>query len=247
MSAIFIMWKRQLLRYWRTRIRMLGALGQPLLFFIALGFGFGPIYARAGGGDYISFLAPGIMSMTILFTSIFSAIEVIWDRQIGFLKETLVAPVPRWHLMLGKTLGGATIALCQAVIVLILAIIFGFRPNLIMLPIAFLFMFLVGFLFAAFGVAIASNLQDMQGFPIIMNFIIMPIFFISGALFPINSMPKTLAIIARLNPLSYGVEGIRAILTGTAHISLALNLLVIIVVSAIMLTLATYFFSRIEA
>lgn len=247
MSAIFIMWKRQLIRYWRTRVRMIGALGQPLLFFIALGFGFGPIYAKAGGGDYISFLAPGIMSMTILFTSIFSAMEVIWDKQIGFLKETLIAPVPRWHLMLGKTLGGATIALFQAFIVLLLAIIFGFRPNLLAIPLAFLFMFLVGFLFAALGIVIASNLQDMQGFPIIMNFIIMPIFFISGALFPISSMPKTLAAIAKLNPLSYGVEGIRAILTGTAHISLLTDLAVIIIASLIMLAIGTYFFSKIEA
>ena len=128
MKAIYVMWHRQLIRYWRSRGRMLGSLGQPLLFLIALGFGLGPIFQRAGQGNFIDFLVPGVIAMSILFTSMFAGMEVIWDRQFGFLKETLVAPVKRSRIMLGKTLGGATVATAQGVIVFIIALIVGFHP-----------------------------------------------------------------------------------------------------------------------
>lgn len=248
MNGVTIMWKRQLIRYWRSRGRMLGSLGQPILFFLALGLGFGPIYTKAGGGNYLEFLVPGIIAMTILFTSVFSGIEVIWDKQFGFLKETLVAPVERWKIMLGKTLGAATISLFQATFILILALIFGFRPLswLSIIP-AYFFMLLIGFLFSAFGIAIASKLEDMRAFPFIINFIIMPIFFLSGALFPIDSLPKNVVVVTLFNPLSYGVEGLRGILTGAAHIPFLLSLLVLISASAIMFAIGTYFFSRVEA
>lgn len=248
MSGIAVMWKRQLIRYWRSRGRMLSSLGQPVLFFLALGFGFGPIYARAGGGDYLDFLVPGIISMTVLFTAVFSGIEVIWDRQFGFLKETLVAPIPRWKIMLGKTLGSATIAIIQATFILILAMLFGFRPSsfLSIIP-AYAFMFLIGFLFSAFGIAIASNLEDMRAFPFIINFIIMPIFFLSGALFPLDSLPESVVAVTLFNPLSYGVESLRGILTGTAHIPLPVSLLVLIAVSSVMFMIGSYFFSKAEA
>ena len=129
MSTIYILWLRQLKKYFRSKARIVGSLGQPLLFLVALGFGFGPIYQRAGGGNYISFLAPGIMAMSIIFTAVFSGIEVIWDRQFGFLKETLVAPVSRLNIMIGRTLGGATVAFFQGVIVFILSFAVGFRIN----------------------------------------------------------------------------------------------------------------------
>src|SRR5487761_1316072 len=123
MSTIYILWLRQIKRYLRSRSRIIGSLGQPLLFLVALGFGFGPIFQRAGQGNYIQFLAPSVIGMTILFTAVFSGIELIWDRQFGFLKETLVAPVPRIEIMIGRTLGGATIATMQGVIVFILTLI----------------------------------------------------------------------------------------------------------------------------
>ena len=246
MRAIYIMWLRQLKRYWRSRGRMIGSLGQPILFLVALGFGLGPIYAMAGRGDFIQFLAPGVISMTILFSAMFSGIEVIWDRQFGFLKETLVAPVPRLHIMIGKTLGGATISLFQGILVFIICLIVGFKPELQNLPIALLFMFLIAVLFTALGIAIASNLEDMQSFPIIMNFLIMPLFFLSGAIFPLDGIPKSLGLIARINPLTYGVDGIRGALTGFYHLSPLIDLFIITVLTLIILSIGTYMFSKVE-
>ena len=186
MGVVYVMWLRQLIRYWRTRSRIIGSLAQPVLFLVALGFGLGPIYSQAGGGNYIQFLAPGIIGMSILFTAMFSGMEVIWDRQLGFLKETLVSPSSRFSIFIGRTLGGATVALIQGIILLIITIIIGFRPtNLIFLPFALLFMFFIAYIFTALGTALASKVEDMQAFPLIMNFIIMPVFFLSGALFPL--------------------------------------------------------------
>lgn len=245
-KIIYLMWKRQLIRYWRSRGRMIGALGQPILFFLALGFGFGPVYAKAGGGNYLEFLAPGIMAMTILFTSMFAGMEVIWDRQFGFLKETLVAPVTRWEIMMGKTLGGATIAVIQALIVFIITLFFGFNFNWLLLPAALLFMFLLAITFTALGVSIASQLEDMQAFPIIMNFLIMPIFFLSGALFPLDNLPGFIDVVVTVDPLSYGVDGIRGALVGGSHYGLGLDFIVLAVIALIFISIGTFLFSRVE-
>src|ERR1035437_6379757 len=141
MKTIYILWLRQLKRYFRSKSRMIGSLGQPLLFLLSLGYGFGPIFQKAGQGNYIQFLAPGIIGMSIIFTSIFSGIEIIWDRQFGFLKETLVAPVSRFSIMLGRTLGGATVATFQGVIVFLISMIAGFRPtSWTLVPVAILVM-----------------------------------------------------------------------------------------------------------
>ncbi|MCX6702988.1 MAG: ABC transporter permease [Candidatus Wolfebacteria bacterium] len=247
MSAIYILWLRQLKRYFRSRARMIGSLGQPILFLVALGFGFGPIYEKAGGGNYIDFLAPGIVAMGILFTAIFTGIELIWDRQFGFLKETLVAPVYRFQIMAGRTLGGATVATLQGVIILILATLVGFRPeNLLMLPVTLFFMFLIALLFTALGTAIASMLEDMQGFQLIINFLVMPIFFLSGALFPLQGLPNVIMDIARIDPLTYGVDGLRATLIGGAHFGVGLDLFLLIIMTFFLVFLGSWLFSKVE-
>jgi len=247
MGAIYILWLRQLKRYFRSRARIVGSLGQPVLFLVALGFGFGPIFQKAGQGNYIQFLAPGIIAMSILFTSIFSGIEIIWDKQFGFLKETLVAPVSRFKIMLGRTLGGATVATLQGVIVLVISLIIGFRPyNIGFALFAILIMLLVAVLFTALGTAIASKLDDMQGFQLIMNFLIMPLFFLSGALFPISGLPKALVIVTSLNPLSYGVDGLRAALTGTSHFGLSMDFGVLVIIAFILVAIGSYLFSKIQ-
>lgn len=247
MSAIYILWLRQVKRYLRSRARIIGSLGQPLLFLVALGFGFGPIFAKAGAGNYINFLAPGVIAMGILFTAVFTGVEVIWDRQFGFLKETLVAPVSRLQIMIGRTLGGATVATIQGVIVLILTTIVGFRVhNILLLPAAVVVMFLIALLFTALGTAIASTLSDMQGFQLIMNFLVMPIFFLSGALFPLSGLPGALKIVAAIDPLSYGVDGLRATLLGSSHYGLHVDFLVLLVLAAILLSVGSWLFSRIQ-
>jgi ABC-2 type transport system permease protein len=247
MTAIYVLWLRQLKRYVRSRSRIVASLGQPLLFLLAFGFGFGPIFQKAGQGNYIQFLAPGVISMTVLFTSIFSGIELIWDRQFGFLKETLVAPVPRILIMIGRTLGGATVSLIQGMIVVVICLGAGFRPgSLTGLPTAFLFLALIAIMFTALGTAIASVLSDFQGFQLIMNFLVMPIFFLSGALFPLNGLPKALNILAIVDPLSYGVDGLRSALTGVAHFGTLTDLGVLGILCVATLGIGSYLFSRIQ-
>ena len=247
MGIIYTMWLRQLKKYWRSKPRIIGSLGQPLLFLFALGFGLGSTFQKAGSGNYLDFLIPGIIGMSILFTAIFSGIEVIWDRQFGFLKETLVAPVSRFKIMLGRTLGGATVATLQGFLVLLITFLIGFRPvNLLSIPLALVFMFTTALLFTALGTAIASKLEDMQGFQLIMNFLIMPIFFLSGALFPTENLPKALAVIIKLNPFAYGVDGLRAVLTGISNMNVFLDFTVIALLSLIFLGIGSYFFSKIQ-
>ncbi|MDD5623704.1 MAG: ABC transporter permease [Candidatus Peribacteraceae bacterium] len=247
MSTIYILWLRQLKRFVRSRSRMIGSLGQPLLFLVALGFGFGPVFQKAGQGNYVQFLAPGIVAMTVLFTSIFSGIEIIWDRQFGFLKETLVAPVSRLNIMIGRTLGGATVAVLQGCIVFLITLIAGFRPmDWTLLPAALGFMILIALLFTALGTAIASVLDDFHGFQLIMNFVVMPLFFLSGALFPLDDLPRILSVITRLNPLSYGVDGLRGTLVSGAHFGLGLDLGILAAITAFLLILGSYLFSKIQ-
>jgi ABC-2 type transport system permease protein len=246
-SVIYIMWLRQLKRYWRSKARMIGTLGQPVLFLVALGFGFGAVYQQAGQGNYLEFLAPGIVAMSILFTSMFNGIEVIWDRQFGFLKETLVAPVSRVKIMIGRTLGGATVAFFQGVLVLLISMIIGFRiQNFMDVPIALIFMFLIAVLFTALGTAIASKMKDMNAFPLIINFIIMPLFFLSGALFPLKDLPVVLETIIKFNPLSYGVDGIRGALTGLSSFGLFTDFAVLCALTLIIGLIGSYLFSKIE-
>jgi ABC-2 type transport system permease protein len=226
---------------------MIGSLGQPILFLVALGFGFGPIYQKAGGGNYLQFIAPGIISMGVLFTAVFTGIEVIWDRQFGFLKETLVAPVTRFQIMFGRTLGGATVSTIQGLLILIIAMVIGFRPvSFMLLPIAIIFIFLVALLFTALGTAIASVLEDMQGFQLIMNFLVMPLFFLSGSLFPLQGAPKVLDIIARFDPLTYGVDALRGTLSGGAHIGIMYDFFALGGAALLFLIIGSYLFSKIE-
>ncbi|OGY17178.1 MAG: multidrug ABC transporter permease [Candidatus Chisholmbacteria bacterium RIFCSPHIGHO2_01_FULL_49_18] len=246
MHTIYILWLRQLKRYWRSKSRIIGSLGQPLLFLVALGFGLGPIFERAGGGNYIRFLSPGIIGQGILFMAIFSGIELIWDRQFGFLKETLVAPVSRFEIMIGRTLGGATIALVQGVIVFLLTLAVGFRPQQwILIPMAIFLMLLISLFYTALGTAIASTMRDFHGFQLIMNFLVMPTFFLSGALFPLDQTPAFIRTLSSFNPLTYGVDGLRSTLVGVSHFGLGVDILVLSFVSLTALMIGSYLFSRI--
>lgn len=196
----------------------------------------------------MDFLSPGIVSMSILFTAIFSGLEVIWDRQFGFLKETLVAPISRTDIMIGKTLGGATIAMIQGLIVLSLTYVLGFRiPSLGSLGLGLIFMSLIAIFFTGLGLAIASEMRDMQGFQMIMNFFIMPIFFLSGALFPLENLPSAIYFISRIDPLTDGVDGLREAITGMSTFGISNDLAVIGALSVLICAIGTVLFSKMEA
>jgi ABC-2 type transport system permease protein len=247
MSAIYVLWLRELRRYSRSRAQIVASLGQPLLYLVVLGFGLGPVFQKAGQGNYVQFVAPGIIAMTVLFSAIFSGMGLLWDRQFGFLKETLVAPVPRLYVMLGRTLGGATVAVIQGLLVAVVAVIAGFRAtDLRAIPLALLLMGLIAALFAALGTAIGSTIQNIQGFQLIMNFLVLPIFFLSGALYPLNNLPSVLAIITRIDPLAYGVDGLRTTLIGRAHFGLPADFAVLVGVAVVLLGIGSYLFSKIE-
>jgi ABC-2 type transport system permease protein len=247
MSVIYVLWLRELRRYVRSRAQIIASLGQPMLYLLVLGFGLGPVFQKAGQGNYVQFVAPGIMAMTVLFSSVFSGMSLLWDRQFGFLKETLVAPVPRIQVMLGRTLGAATVAVCQGLLVAIVCFIAGFRVvDVRGLPAGLLFMGLIACSFAALGTAIGSVLQNIQGFQLIMNFLVMPIFFLSGALYPLRNLPTALSIITRLDPLAYGVDGLRSALIGVSAFSVAADGSVLVLVTIGLVILGSYLFSKIE-
>jgi ABC-2 type transport system permease protein len=220
----------------------------PLFFLLFLGFGLNSVVTLPGiGGNYIVFLIPGIVAMSVLFTSVFSGIQIIWDKQFGFLKETLVAPVSRLEIMLGQTLGGATTAVIQGFMILILSLFIGLHVSN---PAGFLvalgFMILIGISFTAFGIAIASRMDDMTGFQLIMNFVVFPIFGLSGALFPISSLPSWMAPITLVDPLTYGVEGIRYGLTGTSQVNPLICVVVISGFTVLMTILGAFLFRKIR-
>ncbi len=248
MNTIYVLWLRQLKKYIRSTPRIIGSLGQPLLFLLVFGFGFGKIFEKAGAGNYIQFLVPGIVAMAVVFTAIFGGIELIWDRQFGFLKETMVAPVSRFSIMLGRAFGGATVSVIQGVAVLIISFLIGFKmQNLLMIIPAIIFMFLTAFFFTALGTAIASKLTDMQAFPIIMNFLVMPLFFLSGSIFPLTTAPQALQILGKLDPLSYGIDGLRYVFIGTSAMNPWYDFMILAAFSIVILFIGKYLFERMEA
>lgn len=247
MRVIYILWLREVKKYFRSRTQMIASLGSPIMYLGVLGFGLGPIFRKAGEGSYLQFMAPGVIGMTVLFTSMFSGIALLWDRQFGFLKETLVAPVPRIWIMMGRTFGGATVSMFQGLLILAISIIAGFRPaSFSVIPSAILFMALIAIVFAALGTVLGSSLTNMQGFQLVMNFLVMPIFFLSGALYPLTNLPRVLAVLTRIDPLTYGVDGVRTALTGVTHFGMAMDAAVMVVVAILLLSVGAWRFSRIE-
>jgi len=248
MDIVYTIWLRNIKRYVRSKSRIIGSVSMPLFFLLFLGFGLNSVVQIPGlGGNYIQFLIPGMVAMSVLFTSIFSGIQIIWDKQFGFLKETLVAPVSRLEIMFGQTLGGATTAFIQGVIILVLSLFIGLQiANLPGFLIAFGFMALIGIAFTAFGIAIASRMEDMTGFQLIMNFVVFPIFGLSGALFPISSLPAWIAPITLFDPLTYGVEGIRYGLTGVSQINPVLSLAALGSFALAMMMIGAYLFRKIK-
>jgi len=246
-QAIYIMWLRQMKHFIRSKSRLVSSIVQPLFFLFILGSGF-RVATFEGVDDYLSFLAPGIIAMAILFSSMFTGISVLWDKQFGFLQEVLVAPVSRFSIIIGRTLGGATVALIQGFMILLIALGLGVKISGVFgLLLTFVFMILIAFTAVGFGLVLASKMEDFQGFQLIMNLLIMPLLFLSSAFFPVTSNP-TMKIISSFNPLFYMVDGLRgSLVTGAATVNPPLlDLLVVLVVCIIMMGLGSYFFSKSE-
>jgi len=245
MRVVYYLWLRELKHYARSRPQIIASLGQPLLYLTVLGFGLDPVFRRSDQGSYLQFLAPGVIAMAILFSALFSGLGLLWDRQLGFLKETLVAPVPRAHIVIGRTLGGATVSLFQGVLVLLLALIAGFRPvRVAHIPVALVYMALIALVFAALGTTIGSVLRDTKGFQVITNFVVMPLFFLSGALFPLTDLAAALTLATRIDPLAYGVDGLRGALTGVSHFGLSTDVGVLALVATVFLACSVRAFGR---
>ncbi len=247
MRVVYILWLREVKKYLRSRTQIVASLGSPIMYLGVLGFGLGPIFQKAGEGSYLQFMAPGVIGMTVLFSAMFSGIALLWDRQFGFLKETLVAPVPRVWIMAGRTLGGATVATFQGLLIFAVSLIAGFRPaSLFALPFALAVLILTAVVFAALGTALGSTLKDMQGFQLVMNFMVMPIFFLSGALYPLANLPKALAVLTRVDPLTYGVDGMRGALIGVTHFGVGFDALALALVAVLLMGVGAWRFSKIE-
>jgi ABC-2 type transport system permease protein len=248
MDVEYILWLRQMKRYFRSRSRVLGAIGQPVLFLLALGYGIGSVYKKAGQGNYLEFLVPGIIIQTLLFSGVFWGIQILFDKRFGFLKEMLVAPVPRVRILLGNALGGATISLMQAVLVFVISVSLGFRmENWAFLPLAFLLMVVLSVTLCSFGAGIASIVEDFQGFQGINNFLIFPLFFLSSALYPLNNVPTWLRLLSEANPLSYAVDGLRYTMIHQSHFGFGKDLLVMAAALVLAMAFAVNRFNRIQA
>jgi ABC-2 type transport system permease protein len=248
--AIYSIWLREMLRFFRLKSRLFGSIASPFFFLAFLGMGFGKGTSIPGipeGVDYVSFLTPGIIGMTLLFSATFAGLSVLWDREFGFLKEIMVAPVSRIAIVLGRTAGGLTIAIFQSVIIMMSGIFLGMSmPSLMGFLSSLIFMVLVATTFIGLGLAFASKMKDMSGFSLIMNFLIFPLFFLSGALFPLDRLPLAVKLLAYINPLTYGVDGLRFSLIGLSTFSPVIDLVVLVVSCTAFLTLGAYLFETSE-
>lgn len=266
LRAVVMVWRRELIRFSRNRLRIVTALVQPVLFLFVLGTGLSSLMGRglgAGGSSFRTFMFPGVVAMTVLFTAIFSSISIVWDREFGFLREMLVAPVRRGALIVGKCAGGATVATLQALIMLALAglVHVPYSPVLIVTLVGE--MLLAAVTITALGTAMASRMAQVESFQVVIQFVVLPLFFLSGALFPLRALPVWLAVLTKIDPLAYVVDPMRRAVF--AHVSttpavralfgggitwngwpvpVGVELGLTAVIGAVLLTVAVYAFGR---
>ncbi|MFZ5649574.1 MAG: ABC transporter permease [Bacillota bacterium] len=255
-KAIYTIWLRDIIRFYRERARIVGMLGQPMLYLLIMGTGLSASFRVASapaGFSYLEFIYPGIIGMSVLFTSVYSAISIVWDREFGFLKEVLVAPVPRWSVAIGKALGGSTIAMIQASILLLFAPFIGINLGLLMVVKLLAVLFLIAFSLTSLGIIVASRMETMEGFQVFMNFLVMPLFFLSGAMFPMHNVPGWLELLMKLDPLTYGVDALRNIMFASSpareflvQFPIATDLAVVAAMSVVFITAGAAAFNRVE-
>jgi len=248
-NAIFILWKRDIARVWRFKSELFGQIMMPLMFLVFMGFGFSGASLPGIPTDvkFISFLVPGIIGMNLLFNSMFGGMDVLWDNEMGFLKEIMISPVSRFSIFVGRMAASTTLSLIQAFMVLFISLAMGFKfPNLRGTLIALAFMILTSFTFTGLGLAIASRMKNLKGFPIIMNFLIFPLFFISGAFYPIGSLPAFIRPLVYLDPLTYGVDGMRYAMINVSLINPVVDFVVLTIMCTVVMAIGSFLFERSE-
>lgn len=243
LEAVYTVWLREMIRYVRAKERIISSIAQPIFWLLIFGSSM-RMSIPVAGLNYQQFITPGIIVMAIMFTSMFSGISVIWDREVGFMKEMLVAPVSRLSIVAGKCFGGATTAVIQGIIVLLISLLLGAKVDLVTFLILLPIMMLIALGVVGIGVAIASVLESMEGFGVIMNFVIMPMFFLSGALFPINNLPDWLKVITYIDPITYDVELTRYIMIGVSSVNVVLSFIAVLGFTCVTLLIGTYLFNK---
>jgi len=248
-QTVYTMWLREMIRFSRSKSRIIGALSTPLFFLVILGTGFSSAFQVRGGGTFDkSYLAPGLIGMSVLFASLMGGVSIIWDREFGFLKEILIAPVSRFFVSLGKAIGGVTTAMIQGILILIIARLIGIHyVSLWGVLAAIAVMFISGIGFIGLGIAIASKIESHEGFQMVMSFLTMPLVLLSGAFFPISNLPAWLKILVYLNPLTYGVEALRYFLLGNSTIPIWQSIIVLVIFSMAMIALGGKLFGKMRA
>jgi ABC-2 type transport system permease protein len=243
LNGIKAIWLREFIRFKRQRSRILTSIVTPLLWLFIFGSGFGQA-ADFGTGNYQQFIFPGILGISVIFTSIFFGVSIIWDRQFGFLKEILVAPLSRISIFIGKALGGTTTSLIQGSLILLIGIALNIHFTVFSFLMALMLMFIASLTIVSLGLIIGTKMESFEGFNLIMTFINMPMFFLSGALFPVTNLPSFLRLISWLNPMTYAVDAFRNVLVGVSVLPLYEDVALMIVFCLTFLSLGAYVFSQ---
>lgn len=246
-AAIYVLWLREMIKFARAKSRMIGAIAMPVFMLVFLGMGFRRVEFPGLPPEisYLQYLVPGIVGMTLLFTGAFTGMSVLMDRQFGFLKEVMVTPASRVSIVLGRIAGGATTSIIQALMMLILSVFLGFTlPAIPMIAAAVVIMLFISIIFICIGLILSSFMKDMHGFNTMTNFIIFPLFLLSGALFPVKNLPVAIQIFAYLDPLTYGVDALRGVLIGYSALGIITDVAVLFVTSAVLIAASAWCFSR---
>ncbi len=245
--AIGALWLRDMRRYLRLRLQVALSLLPPTLFLLVLGFGMDRIFRASGEGSYFRFLVPGIVTMTVLYAAAYSAMSLLSDRKLGFTRALLVAPVPRLGIVLGQILGMSSAAILQGACIILVSLLAGYRPvHVGGIALAVVFMVLMAVVFTSWGLAFGAVLKDASGFQVVITFLIGPLFFFSGALYPLDDLPPLLAVLSRLDPTAYAVDGLRGALLGQARFGVWRDGAVLLLLVPPSILLATWRFNRME-
>ena len=249
-TAVYVLWLREMKRYVRAKSRIISSLTMPFLFLVAMGFGFRNlnIPGLGNGTDYLSFLIPGIIGMGIMTSSLMAGLSILWDREFGFLKEIMIAPVSRYSIVLGRVAGNVTTSIIQGLLIAVISIFLGFQISTIQaLLLFFLVMILISVSYVGLGLLLTSVIKDMQGFGSIMSLVMMPMVFLSGAFYPVNNLPGIIQLLSYLTPLTYGIDALRGIVIGASIFNPITNIIILTIVSATLLTSGAVLFDKTES